>query len=142
MKPVDTALANFGDGFNCAQSVFSAYCEALNLDTQTAFKVAGGFGGGIGRLSATCGAVSGAVMLIGMKYGKYLHEDTEGRDRAYVRVREFAQQFEARHGSICCGELLGADFATNGEVAGKAAKERCPGFVQSAVELVGPILAL
>ena len=61
------ALAQFDKGFACSQAVFSAYAEDLGLDQETALKIAGPFGGGTGRKAETCGAVTGALMALGLK---------------------------------------------------------------------------
>ena len=79
------------------------------MDRQTAMKVSAGFGGGMGRMAGTCGAVTGAFMVLGLKHGG---EDMEAREKAYRLVREFASQFEARHGSLLCKDLMGCDIST------------------------------
>ena len=63
---VNDAVACFNNGFNCAQAIFTAYCDELGLDEETALKIACGFGAGMGRLQETCGAVSGAYLAIGL----------------------------------------------------------------------------
>ena len=65
MNRAETAVATFKGGFNCSQAVLSVFCEELGLDKETAARIAGGFGGGIGHLGETCGAVTGAIMAMG-----------------------------------------------------------------------------
>ncbi len=146
MTKVEQARDSFAKGFNCAQSVLSAFAPELGLEREMALKVAGAFGGGMGRMGHTCGAVTGAFMAIGLKYGK-VHEDddlAQTRDKAYALVREFAARFAARHGAITCNELIGCDISIP-EIHHQAAekglfKTRCPQFIQDAVEILELII--
>src|SRR5665647_476913 len=78
MTKSDEALASFRNGFTCPSAVFSAFSDELGLDSDTAKKIACGFGAGISKTGNICGAVSGAIMVIGLKYGK----TTQGDDAA------------------------------------------------------------
>ena len=98
---VETALARFAGGFNCAQAVFSVYAEHLGFDRDAAIKLAAGFGGGMGRMASTCGAVTGAFMVLGLQYGNS-SADREAKEAIYARIREFADRFKARNGSLVC----------------------------------------
>jgi C_GCAxxG_C_C family probable redox protein len=95
-------------------------------------------------MGETCGAVTGAFMVIGLKYGKAKAEDEGARDRTYELVREFVKRFQSRHGSIRCKELLGYDLSNPQE--GEAAKKKglfdtlCPKFVRDAAEILEEIL--
>ena len=110
-KP-DQAVATFNNGFNCAQAVFSTYSEEFGIEHTDALKIACGFGAGMGRRQEVCGAVSGAIMLIGCKHGKTKKEDNAANDTTYKIVREFSEKFIARNGSISCKELLGCNLQT------------------------------
>ena len=66
----------------------------------------------MGRMQNTCGAVSGAFMVIGLRYGMGINSDREARDKTYEVVREFTNRFQKIHGSINCKELLGCDIST------------------------------
>lgn len=112
MSGIENAISSFRGDFNCAQSVLSAYAPKYGLEKDTALKIACGFGGGMGRLQNTCGAVSGAFMLIGLKYGMGITGDKEARDLTYQLIREFTNQFQKIHGSINCKELLGCNINT------------------------------
>ena len=70
MTKSDEALASFRNRFTCSSAVFSAFSDELGLDRDTAKKIACGFGAGISKTGNICGAVSGAIMVIGLKYGK------------------------------------------------------------------------
>jgi len=112
MSGIEKAISSFRGDFNCAQSVFSSYATQYGLDKDTALKLSTGFGGGMGRMQNTCGAVSGAFMVIGLRYGMGINSDREARDKTYEVVREFTNRFQKIHGSINCKELLGCDIST------------------------------
>lgn len=145
MSSKSVALCRFSEGFTCSQAVFSAYAEEMGLDRGTALKIAGAFGGGMGRMAETCGAVSGALMALGLKYGHTNPTDTATKEKTYELVKEFVAQFQARNGSIVCKELLGWDIST--PAGHEAAKYRglftslCPKYVADASEIVEDILA-
>ncbi len=141
----DAAVAKFSEGYNCAQSVLWAFCEDLGLDADTALRVACGFGGGMGRRQEVCGAVSGAIMAIGLKHGRGEGEDRAVTDAAYAKVRELMALFEARLGSYVCRDLLdGCDLRT--EEGQRSFRERgllnrtCKPCVATAAEALEAIL--
>jgi C_GCAxxG_C_C family probable redox protein len=140
---IETAVSRFAEGFNCSQAVFSAYAEDLGLDEKAALKIAAGFGGGMGRMGETCGAVTGALLVLGLKYGGTT-PDRETKERVYERVREFAARFKARHGSLACRDLLGCDVGTaeGQEIARRQnmLTTACPQFVRSAAEILEELL--
>ncbi len=145
MSVVERAAATMEEGFNCAQSVFSAWATELGLEREAALRVATAFGGGMGHRGDTCGAVTGAFMAIGLKYGRLRADDEETRDLAYSLVNRFVEEFESRHGSVVCRELLGFDLSTpEGE---GLAEERwpdhmpCRGLVRDAAEILEELLA-
>ncbi len=110
MNHADKAAALFAQGLACSQAVCSAYAAEFGLDEETARKVAAGFGGGMGRMAQTCGAVTGAYMVLGLKYGAATG-DRAAKETAYRQVRAFAERFKARNGSLVCKKLLGCDIA-------------------------------
>ena len=101
--------------------------------------------GGIGGLGKVCGAVSGAVMVIGLKTTneENIH-DMEAGFQTMDTVKEFIARFEEQHSSIECRELLGCDISTR-EKSMAAMKENayvnCPKFVESAVTILDDILS-
>ena len=135
----EQAVERFGKGFNCSQAVLSSYSEQFGLDCEKAFKVATGFGGGM-RMGSTCGAVSGAFMVLGLKYGNTTAEDKEGKANTYKKVEEYTKRFKARNDSVMCRELLGCDLTTPEGM--KEAQDKglfssiCPGMVREAVEIL------
>ena len=138
-KP-EQAVNIFKEGSNCSQAVISVYAEDFGLSRENALKISRGFGGGMGRMAKTCGAVTGAFMVLGLKYGNADIHDKEARERIYGLVREFARQFENRNGSIICRELLDCDISK--PEGAKAAAENglfasvCPKLVGDATEIL------
>jgi C_GCAxxG_C_C family probable redox protein len=133
MAKSDDALVSFTNGITCSSAVFSAFSEELGLDEKTAKKIGCGFGAGISRTGNICGAVSGAIMVIGLKYGKTKIGDDIATDKTRSLVREFMQEFTQRHGSINCTELLGYNLSDPVEYE-KAREKKL--FVTKCQELV------
>jgi C_GCAxxG_C_C family probable redox protein len=134
------AEETYHNGFNCAQSVLTAYSGKYHMDDKTAKMISCGFGGGCARQSLTCGAVTGAFMVIGLKYGKAEKEEVEARDITYKKVNEFSTKFKSMHNSINCGELLGIDLATE---KGRAyfkenlfSEKKCSNFIKDACNIL------
>ena len=145
MNCIDTAVSRFAEGFNCSQAVLSAFAGDFGLDDATALKITSGFGGGMGRLADTCGAVTGAFMVLGLRYGQ-ASSDRDAKEVIYARVREFADRFKARNGSVACRDLLGCDIGTP-EGFRHAKDEKllttlCPKFVRDACEILEEMLKL
>ena len=144
MGKADRAVSSFKEGFNCSQSVLSTYSKLFGLNHEVALKIAQAFGGGMARMGQTCGAVTGAFMVIGLKHGKVKAEDEEAKEKTYEIVREFVKRFKSLHGSIMCKDLLGYDLDIPEELEEVEEKQicetRCPEFVQNAVEILGKLL--
>ena len=144
MTKSDDALASFRSGFTCSSAVFSAFSEEIGLDSRTAKKIACGFGAGISKTDNICGAVSGAIMVIGLKYGKTMIGDDNATDKTRALVRKFIQEFTQRHGSVCCTELLGYNLINpkEYEMARKSNLfvTKCPELVGDAAEILEQIL--
>ncbi|MDD5530304.1 MAG: C-GCAxxG-C-C family protein [bacterium] len=144
MKNSDKAVLCFQKGFNCAQAVLSAFSDEFGLDEKTSLKISCAFGGGMGRMQETCGAVTAAFMVIGLKYGKYKIEDKDAKELTYKLVRDFAGEFKKLHKSINCRELLGCDVTTKEglELANeKNAFANCDKFVKDASEILEKMLS-
>ncbi len=141
IAPSETALARFRQNFNCAQSVFVAFASQLGMDESQALKLASPFGGGVARRGQICGAVTGALMALGLAQGT----DTPARkEDAYGLGQEFLQRFESRHATILCRELLDCDISTpEGRQQARergAFTELCPLFVRDAAEIAQAML--
>jgi len=111
MNKVAIASQLFQDGCACSQAILVAYGDPLGLPRKTAMRIAAGFGGGM-RLGETCGAVTGAFMVLGLRHTSESCDKAEGRADVYARVVEFAKSFQRQNGSIVCRELLGCDIST------------------------------
>jgi C_GCAxxG_C_C family probable redox protein len=134
----------FGQGFSCSQAVLAAYAPRLGLEREKALRLAQGFGAGMARLGETCGAVTGAIMVIGLKYGKVRAADAASKEKTYQLAREFMDRFRSRHGSLRCKVLLGHDI---GSVRGQEKIKRlglhhnlCPKFIRTAAGILEKIL--
>jgi len=141
MTNTEKAAQCFKNGFNCSQAVFSAYCGQFGVNTELALKIASGFGGGMGRLCETCGAVTGAYMVIGLKYGYISAEDKDGKEKVYSLVQEFTRRFKERNQSTVCETLLGTHLVSGDkEKAAQQVKVVCPKAVQDAAEILDELL--
>ena len=145
MNRSDLAVQSLAAGFNCAQAVFSTFCSELGLQPETALRIAGGFGGGMG-LSETCGAVTGAFMLIGLKHGIVNIDDKENKRKTKNLVREFTQRFTKINNSVNCKELLAYDIRIPEEM--KIVQEKklfttvCQKLVRDSAEIIEELLEL
>ena len=83
MSRIEEAISRFKEDFSCAQSIFSTYAPHYGLDEDKALKISTGFGGGMARSGRTCGAVTGAYMVIGLKYGMGLSKDDDAKENTY-----------------------------------------------------------
>ena len=97
----------FLQGYNCSQSVFAAYADLFGIDEKTALKLSAGLGGGCGRQRELCGAVSGAAMIIGLKFGATDGDDSNSKKLCYEKVRKHCELFKEKNCSVVCRELLG-----------------------------------
>lgn len=144
MSRAQHAAASFKEGFSCSQAVVSAFGELFELDRPKALKISQAFGGGMARMGLTCGAATGAFMVIGLKYGRTQPDDEEAKEKTYGLVHDFIKEFKSRHGSIICRELIGVDLGT--AEGHKQAVERgvfenlCSNYVHDAVEILERIL--
>ena len=131
-------------GYNCAQSLLLAYGLESGAEMDQLCAVAESFGVGMARLGETCGAVAGALMIIGLKHGRKEVEDAPATERTYELAREFTRRFTALNGSIRCRELVGHEIGT---AAGMAAAEAgtafsiCPKYVHDAATIIAELTA-
>jgi len=146
MNCAERAADSFARGFNCSQSVLAAYAEQFGLTEEQALKVAGGFGGGMGRMAETCGAVTGAIMVIGLKFASTTPGDMQGKENAYAVVREFVHRFKGRNVTVLCRELLDCDISTPEGMKRaqqeKLIKKYCPKLIQDAAEILDQLIEL
>jgi len=111
MNAAESARSYFQNGYNCSQSVLAAYAESLGLPEETAIRLATGFGIGLSH-GATCGAVSGAVMVLGLLHGGGGPDGGEAKQNVYAMSQEFMETFTERFGSTVCSNIIGCDPST------------------------------
>ncbi len=142
-KP-EYAKNQFLKSMNCSQAILETYAPSLGMTVQQARKVAAAFAGGMG-MGSECGALTGAYMVIGMKYGKTVDSDSHADTETFKRVTELTKEFKARHKHIGCSELLESDMGTPDGIQKAAGKgyftSRCPGFVNTVAEILDKVLA-
>ncbi|AET68281.1 C_GCAxxG_C_C family probable redox protein [Desulfosporosinus orientis DSM 765] len=144
MSKVKEAVSCFTEGFLCSQAIFSTYAPEIGLDRETALKISCSFGGGMARMGETCGAVTGALMVIGLKSGNTNVDDKQGKERTYGVAWDFVSRFTQCNDSIKCKDLLCCDISTT--EGAKIANEKqlfttlCPKFVEDAALIIEQIL--
>jgi len=114
------------------------------MDYESALKIGSAFGGGMGLMGETCGAVTGAFMVIGLKHGAADAENKTSKTRTYELVKEFTERFKARNGSIVCRDLIDFDPSVKKDLdpdEWSKIIEKCPEYITSAAEILKEILA-
>ena len=139
MDYVEKAMEYNRRGFNCSQSVFAAFAQPLGIDEKSAGAIATNLGTGC-RTGNVCGAVSGALMALGLYAGHTTPESNEEKDRAYEVSREFVRRFEAEKGTTVCSELLGGNPSVPEDrkmlrESGKFSR-LCPSFVELSASIL------
>ena len=108
----EKALASFRAGLNCAQAVVTSYSDKMNYDNGLALSISCGFGGGMGKLQETCGAVTGSFMVLGIYNCIKFSDNKERKEATYPMVQKFSEQFKHINGSTDCISLLKCDLKT------------------------------
>ncbi len=106
-KRTEKALELHKKGFNCAQSVALPFCEELGVDPEVISRAAEGFGGGMGGFELTCGALSGAVMVAGLKFADGDLEAPRSKKGTYSVADDIGKKFTAECGSYLCPIIKG-----------------------------------
>ena len=134
----------FKEGYNCCQAVVLAFADEVGLEKETALKIAASFGGGMGLLREVCGAVSGALMALGIRFGYCTPNDMEGKQRGNGKAIEFINAFREQRGTLLCKELLGynpgipEDMQKINQLG--LHNTVCPQAITDAVEIAGGII--
>ena len=141
---IEKAVDYYMHNFNCSQGVFTVYAADAGIDEKLALKIAANFGGGA-RKGELCGAVAGALMVLGLKYGHCDADDLASKAEAYKIAEEYMDRFIERNGSVVCRELLGYDLTD--PMDRKIIMEKnlfrtyCPEMVRSAVQILEEMLS-
>jgi len=134
----------FQQGYTCAQSVACTFAEDLGADRGLTLRLSTGFGGGMGHTSNTCGALTGAVIALGLAFGMEDSTDQAAKQKTYALAAEAVRRFRERTGAIGCTELLGFDLGIPEQL--QTARDRdlfktqCPGYVRTAAGIVEELL--
>lgn len=128
---ISEALKRHHNGYNCCQAVACTYCDILGVPEDQMFRLAEGFGAGMGSMDATCGAVSGAVLLAGMKSSGGMQQRISKKDTYQFSAR-LLQQFREKNGTFICKELKGVG-------TGKPVRS-CDGCIEDACLLAEQLL--
>lgn len=138
---VNEAVSTFKGGLSCSQAILLVYGKRYGIDENTATKIARSFGGGMARTCQTCGAVTGAYMVLGLTCDS---EDPKAvKERNYALVNEFARRFQDLHGDVNCQKLLGCDLgAPEGQEYFKNNNlvYRCCDFVRDAASILEDLI--
>ncbi len=143
MNRQEKAVNKFKEGFNCAQSVLYSYADEFGLSKDLATKIATGFGGGMGRKQEVCGAVTGALMVIGLMYGRGDEEGKDKQETTYSKVQLFIDFFINEFGTVNCKGLLDGCclLDSEGQKTFKENKliERCYEYVRASCRILDQI---
>lgn len=143
MTHTDKAEKYFEQKFQCSQAVLASFADELGLTEKQALKIGASFGGGMFK-GEVCGACTGALMVLGLKYGQWQADDTASKQKTSELTVKFLDMFRAENGSYICKELLGCDLST--EQGKKHAVEHnlftefCPKMVVSAVRILEQLM--
>ena len=129
---VKKTIENHAKGYNCAQSVACAYCDLVGMDEETIFKAAEAFGAGMGSMTATCGAVSGAVLLAGLKNSDGNLENPQSKSTSYALAKQIIEAFEAKNTTVICKELKGVETGVK--------IRTCDGCIEDAAEIAEKLI--
>lgn len=145
MNKSEIAAGFMKSGYNCAQAIIKAYAGDVGLkDVEAAVKMASVLGGGIGRNGHICGAVSGAVLIIGMKFGITDPSNVQAKELPYNKANELLERFRAENKTILCKELLSVDMRNPEELKKARAagifQQKCPLFVTAAGRILEDII--
>ena len=132
-KYAEKALELHAKGYNCAQAVAWAFSDQVDMDEDQLFKVMEGFGAGMGGMHGTCGAISGAVAIVGLMNSKG-NSQVKSKVDTYQTSKKIVSGFEEKNGASICGELKG--------IQTKKVLRSCDGCIQDAAELLENILGV
>jgi C_GCAxxG_C_C family probable redox protein len=143
MDNVSKAVQYYEKGYMCSQAVFAAFAEQFGITEKQAFQIGACFGGGMCK-GEVCGACTGALMVLGMKYGQFDLNDTESRAQSVAMAVKFLDEFEKRKGSYVCRDILGCDLRTeegkNLALSNSLFRTLCPEMVRTAAEILTEML--
>jgi C_GCAxxG_C_C family probable redox protein len=145
MTRTEKATLYFANTFNCSQAVFASFGQEYGLSESQCLKIGCAFGGGMARQQSTCGAVSGALMALGLAFGRGIDDQYSKTGIAYEKTEELFEEFKKRNGSITCKELLQGLNMNDPEDMKKIQQQElfktvCVKYVQNAVEITEKLI--
>ncbi|WP_432626981.1 C-GCAxxG-C-C family protein [Brotaphodocola sp.] len=129
---VEETIGRHDKGYNCAQAVACTYCDLVGVDEETMFKMTEALGLGMGGMEGTCGAVTGACVLAGMKNSTGNLEKPNSKGASYKLSRQIVEEFKNQNGATQCRELKGVE-------TGKVLRA-CPDCIRDAARIVESVL--
>ena len=143
MDRVTKAVELFGQGYMCSQAVFAAFSEDYGVTEKQALQIGACFGSGMNK-GEVCGACTGALMALGMRYGQFDLSDVKSRSAQKAKTVQFLEEFKKREGSYICRDILGCDLSTEEgrsyAINNGLFKKICPKMVKTAAEITAQML--
>ncbi len=143
---VEQAVAFYQQGYTCAQSILASFARRYGLQQDLAFRIGEPFGAGTSCTGDMCGAVTGAILVLGLQYGSILNSDDAARSRTYQRVHDLIHRFQEVHGSIQCTDLLGYNLSDPEQFQTVWRKglfiQLCPIFVRDVAQILSELLEI
>lgn len=144
MKYVDDVCDYYDAGCSCSQSLLAGFASHWDMPLDLALRLAAPLGGGMCHMGEVCGAVSGALMVIGLHMGSPVVGDKAAKDAAYALGAVFMERFKARRGTVLCRELLACDISKPENLLRaretELFKRTCPHVVREAAEILAEVL--
>ncbi len=143
MNKTELAKTLFKEGYDCSQVLLLVFSDETGMEREAALKLGSAFAGGIGKMGDTCGAVTGALMVIGLKHGPTEPFDKKAKNKTYDLINVFIKKFKSLNNSTICRELIGCDIKKLGRLSSGARREvhmKCRKAVQDAVKILEEIL--
>ncbi|MEM1564765.1 MAG: C-GCAxxG-C-C family protein [Candidatus Bathyarchaeia archaeon] len=138
---IEKAVSKFREGYLCSEAVLKTFADAQKIECKYIPRIATGFGAGMGRTGFVCGALTGAVMAIGLKYGRNMPPDEiENYERCVAKIQQLFKDFRETFGSIFCRDLTNCDLTT--EEGRQKFKEqqvrekKCSRYVEEAMKML------
>ena len=140
----EAAIRLFGQGYNCAQAIMAAKTDITGISRLDSLRITTGFGAGMAMMQKTCGAVTGAYLVIGAKHGRVNPDDEASKNKTYSLIETFNRKFLELNGSLDCRELLGVNLKTDegSHEAEKGAyfENKCARYVEDSERILDEIL--
>ncbi len=141
---VDKAVELYINGYTCAQSILASFARRYDLPQTLAFRIGEPFGAGTSCTGGMCGAVTGAIMVLGLQHGTTFSSNDAARLYTYQRVHELIHRFTEIHGSIECTDLLGYNLSDLQQFQTVCEKglfnQLCPALVRDAGQILKDML--